>query len=462
MPPPRTLPDAISDSLAEQTRGELIEPTDERYDEARSVWNAKIDTYPGAILTCTGSADVIAAVDIATDHELPITVKSGGHGINGHAICDDGIVLDMTEMNAVRVDPEERTAWVQGGATWGDLNHETHAFGLDTVGMSDPEVGVAGFTLGGGMGALSRKHGLAIDLLREVDVVTADGELVHASEDHHPDLFWALRGGAGNFGIVTGFEFDCKPVETEFLQALFVHPIDAAREVIQFYQDFASDAPPEIYAGVGITQISSDSPLPDELHDETVALLLTNYLGDVETGQEVIEPARSFGDPLLEMVRPTGMEAMATDLLDSGLRNHWVNQYLVDLSDEAIEAFVERAIPLPCPGTVVNFIALGGAINRIDASATAYPHREANHLFELVTQWREPSRDEELVTWAREFRDAMAQYGTGGEYVNNQTDDGPDRVEAAYGANYDRLIEVKETWDSDNLFGRHFEVAEGS
>lgn len=318
--------------------------------------------------------------------------------------------------------------------------------------MPYDEVGVAGFTLGGGMGRLSRQYGLAIDNLRAVDVVTADGGLVHASEDVHPDLFWALRGGGGNFGVVTSLEFDCHEVTLEALSGLFLHPVAAARDVIRCYRDFMADAPAEVVGGTGIFQLPEGSDFPAELHGETVTMLAVHYMGDVETGRQVLQPLQEFGDPLLEAVGPQPFGEGGDDLVESGKRNHWKNHAIAELSDEAIDTFVEQAVPLPTPSTVANFYSVGGAINRVDEAETAYPHRAATHLFELATQWSDPEEDEEVVSRARAFHDALAPYATGCEYVNNQTDDDAERVRAAYGDNYDRLVEVKTVWDPANLF----------
>lgn len=453
------LPSSVKTDLEERTRGELLIPDQARYKEARNVWNAKIDKKPAAIVRCTGPADVMASVDTAREHGLPLAVKSGGHGVAGHAICDDGLVIDCSPMNAVRKDPDRQVVWVQGGATWGDVNHELHTLGLDTVGIADPGVGVAGYTLGGGMGVLSRKHGLAIDNVRSMEVVTADGTLVTASEERNPDLFWALRGGGGNFGVVSGMEFDCYSIIPEILQAVFLYPVEAAGNVIRRYRDFTREVPTEYYGGIGILQVPPLPEYPETLHGETVVIILMRYLGDEEAGSRLIESFRDVGDPLHEMVLSIQTDEMGDDpLVKPGMRNHWVNQYLTDLSEGAIDTFVEHAVPLPSPDSSAALLTLGGAINRVGRTSTAYPHREATHLFEVATQWNDPANDEEYVSWAREFRDAMAEYGTGGEYLNNQTDDDPERVKAAFGENYDQLIEIKREWDPENIFGRHFEV----
>lgn len=445
------LDDPTLESFDERVRGTVVQPGDDGYDEMRTVWNAMIDNEPAVIAQCTGAADVIAGVDFAREHGLDLAVNGGGHHIAGHAVCDNGLVIDLAPMNGVRVDPDAKTVRVQGGATWGDVNHELHAFDLEIVGMPYDEVGVGGYTLGGGMGSLSRKYGLAIDNLRAVDVVTADGELVHASESENAELFWALRGGSGNFGVVTSFEFDCHKVQSEALVGQFLYPLEDAGAVLRRYREFMADAPEEAIAGVGILQISDDSELPARLHGETVALLMVRYVGDVEHGDKVIRPLREFGNPLLDVVETKPYSELGTEMA-SDRRNYWTNLCLSELSDDAIDTFVERAVPLPTPLTHVVFFSLGGAVNRVDVDATAYPHRETNHLFEMAVQWDNPEDDETIISWAREFHEAMAPYSTGGEYVNNQTDDDIEQVRAAYGANYERLVEVKNDWDPRNQF----------
>jgi FAD/FMN-containing dehydrogenase len=445
------LDDATLEPLADKVRGSVLVAGDDGYEEARTVWNEMIDREPAVIVRCTGAADVIAAVDFAREQELPLAVKGGGHHIAGHAVCDDGLVIDLAQMNGVRVDPDAETVRVQGGATWGDVNSELHAFSLEVVGMPYDEVGVGGFTLGGGMSGLSRKFGLAIDNLRSVDVVTADGKLVHASENEHSDLFWALRGGSGNFGVATSFEFDCHEVRPEALQGLFLHPVDDAGAALRFYRDFMADASEDLVAGAGIFRIPADSEFPDRLHGDPVAVLTAYYMGDREHGEKALRPLREFGDPLLDVVERKPYGELGTEVVGDQ-RNYWTNHYFAALPDEAIDTFVEQAVPLPTPLTKVSFFSLGGAINRIDEDATAYPHRNTKHLFEMVAQWSDPDDDERVISWARDFHEAMAPYATGDEYVNNQTDDDSERVRAAYGDNYDRLVEVKNEWDPENLF----------
>lgn len=452
MTPTQNLGDATLKPLSERVHGEILEPGDGGYDEARGVWNAKIDKQPAVIVRCTDADDVTAAVDFAREQDLPLAIRGGGHHIAGYAVCDDGIVIDLAPMNEVHIDADTQTVRVQGGAMWGDLNQELRAHGLEIVGNPYDEVGVAGYTLGGGMGLLSRKYGLAIDNLRSVEVVTADGELVHASDEENPEMFWALRGGSGNFGVVTTFEFDCHDVPPKILNGVFIHPITELADSLRVYREFMANAPNEVGAGVGVIEVPSTAEFPDKRHGESVTILLAYYLGDPEEGKRVLQPLQEFGDPHLAAVRPQGYSEVGTGLLEDGQRNHWKNHFFTDITDESITTFVEHALPLPEQVGHVNFFSLGGAINRVDETATAYPHRDANHLLEIVTQWNDPADDQEVISWAREVHEAMAPHATGGEYLNNQTDDNPTRAKAAYGDNYDRLAEIKTNWDPENLF----------
>lgn len=441
----------ILDLLRERVHGEVLQPGDEGYDEARTIWNGLVDKEPTVIVRCTGVADVIASVVFASENSIRLAVKGGGHHIAGHAVCNDGLVIDLSSMNSVRVDPDSMTVRVEGGATWGDVNHEIRAFGLETAGSRYPNVGVAGYTLGGGMGYLTRTHGLAIDNLCAVDVVTADGELVHASENENPDLFWGLRGGSGNFGIVTSFEFDCHDVPAEVLTGQFLHPVEDAKNVLRFYREFMADAPDKITAAAGILQVPSHSEFPAELHGETIIATTIYYMGDIEDGERTLQPLKEFGEPVFTSVHPEPYSETGINV-EADQRNHWKSHFFAELSDEAIDTFVEQAVPLPTPSTVIVFFSLGGAMNRIDEDATAFPHRDAAYLFEIVTQWKDPDTDTEFTSWAQKFHEAMAPYATGGEYVNNQTEDTPERAKAAYSDNFDRLVEVKTEWDPENLF----------
>lgn len=440
------------DSLSEQIRGAVIQPGDDGYDGARTVWNGAIDRYPAAIVRCTGIADVMHAVNVVREEGVPLSIRAGGHHTAGHGVCDDGIVLDLQPMNGVRVDPVAQTAWIQGGATWGDVNPELRAVGLDIVGVSYPEVGVGGFTLGGGIGLLSREHGLAVDNLRGVELVTAEGEFVHARDDTNADLFWALRGGSGNFGVVTGFEFDCHPTKPQALVAMAIHPVEAAEAVLKFYREFSADAPEAVMSVAGIVRVPETPTLPPTLHGEVVTILAGIHTGDPADGQSDLQPIQEFGDPVVDLLESRPFEETGLDAVVAGRRNHWMNHFIQGLSDDAIEALLDQAFPLPDGFVQVGFSALGGAINEVPEGATAYPHRDATHLLEIITQWDQPTDDETHSEWVEALHRAMADYATGGEYLNNQTSADAERVRAAFTENYDRLADVKSEWDPDNLF----------
>lgn len=449
------LEETTIESFGEQLHGNVLRPSDEGYEEARTVWNAMIDKEPAVIARCTGAADVIAAVDFARDLNLPLAVKGGGHNVAGAAVCDDGVVSDLSPMNAVRVDPETQTARVQAGATMADLDHETQAFGLATTGGIVSTTGVAGLTLGGGFGRLDRKFGLTIDNLLSVDVVTAEGELVHASETENPDLFWGLRGGGGNFGVVTSFEFQLHEVGPDVLAGRLIYPIEAATDVLSFYREFMADAPDDVQCYAAFVQVPPLPEFPEPLHGQTVLVLVLFYAGDIEEGKEVLQPLREVGDPVGDTVRPqpyTVFQRGSDEIYQEGHRNYWKSHYLGGLSDEAIDTMVEYANPIPTPFTTVFLEWMGGAISRVDADATAFPHRDATLSLTVAPKWIDPEQDDDLIEWAQEFHQSMAPYATDGVYANYLDRDEADRVRTAYDENYDRLVEVKNEWDPENLF----------
>lgn len=443
------------ESFSDQLRGDVLQPGDDGYDEARTVWNAMIDKEPAVIAQCTGTADVIAAVNFARDLELRLAVKGGGHNIAGKAVCDDGIMIDLSRMNSVHVDPEAQTARVGGGATWGDFDHEAQAFGLATTGGIVSSTGVAGLTLGGGLGHLDRKYGLAHDNLRAVDVVTADGELVHASEDDHPELFWAIRGGGGNFGVVTAFEFDLHEVGPEVLTGPIVHQYENAASVFRFYRDFMTDAPDEVQCYAFFSKGSPELGLPEPLHGESVFILLPTYAGDLDDGREVLQPLRDVGDPIADFVQPmpyTELQSFVDERWAEGARNYWKSRFFDELTDEAIETIVEYCDSSAPFTSVFTDGWLGGAISRAGTDATAFPHRDKAVSLTIGMRWEAPERDDELIAWAREFHEALAPYASDGVYVNLLDRDDADRVPEAYGEWYGRLREVKRTWDPENVF----------
>ncbi len=440
--------------LREKVHGAVLRPGADGYDEARSVWNGMIERTPAVVVRPTGAADVITAVEFGRDHDLPIAVKGGGHSVAGHAVCDDGLVIDLAPMSSVRVDPDARRVRVGPGATMADLDHETQAFGLATPGGVISTTGVAGLTLGGGIGWLSRNYGLAIDNLRSVDIVTAEGELVTASENENPDLFWAIRGGSGNFGVVTSFEFDCHEVGPEVLFGPTVYAYDDAADVLARYQEFTRTAPRE--CSVWVNSVPAP-PLPflhEDVHGTPVLILVCFYDGDFERGETVLEPLREYGDPIGDAVEPTpytAAQSMLDELYGAGARNYWKAHNFTALTPETIDTITEYAERFPTAHSEILVHQVGGAINDVGSDATAYPHRDAEFIVTVAARWEEPTDDEECIAWVQQCHDALADTATGGTYVNFEADR-QGREHNAYGENHDRLGELKTEYDPENVF----------
>src|SRR6266446_4435858 len=428
-------------------RGELIRPGNESYDEARKVWNGMFDLRPALIARCTGTADVMSAVNFARDNNLLVAVRGGGHSIPGHSVCNGGLVIDLSPMKAIRVDPAARTARTQPGVKWIEFDHETQAFGLATTGGTASDTGIAGLTLGGGLGWLGYKYGLASDNLTSVDIVTADGTLRVASATEHPDLFWGVRGGGGNFGVVTSFEYRLHPVGPVLAGPVF-YPFAKAKEVLQFYRNFASATHEQL------TTYALPMTAPDGTKVIAIAVC---YSGPLEEGERLIAPLRQFGPPLEDQIRPRAYTEFQS-MFDAGFppRNQYYEKahFMQEISDDAIDIVVEHFASVPSPLSLLFFQQSGGAMRRGD---TAYAHRDVLCNLILVAQWLDPGESERHVRWTRELWQALRPYGTGGVYVNNivrEEDDGADQVRAAYGANYQRLAELKKKYDPENLF-RH-------
>ena len=438
-------------------RGRLIGADDADYDIARAVWNGAIDRRPRLIARCVGTADVVTAVRFARDHELEIAVRGGGHNVAGTAVCDDGIVIDLSAMRAVRVDAEARRAWVQGGALWGDVDHETQVHGLATTGGIVSHTGVAGLTLGGGVGWLMRKHGLTIDNLLGVDIVTADGELLRASEDEHRDLFWALRGGGGNFGVVTSFEFRLHGVGPTVLAGPVLWDASDAGQVLRFYRDFVREAPDELGTVVRFGTAPPLPVIPENLHWRPVVMVGSCYAGPIEDGERALAPLRAFGTPLLDLIGGTPY-ARFQSALDStvvhGWNYYWKSTHLPELRDDLIDVIAEHAFSCSSPRSYAAMFHLKGAVSRVAEGGTAFGNRQASHAISLDAVWRsgEDFGDRDTA-WTRAFFAALGRFRQG-VYVNFLGgDEDPDRVREAYGDSiYDRLAAVKSTYDSDNVF----------
>ncbi|AZH25539.1 FAD-binding oxidoreductase [Haloplanus aerogenes] len=454
MSTPATEVDQTSiDDFREAVRGALIQPGDPLYDDARAINNGMIDKRPGLIAECTNVADVIAAVDFGREHDLDIAIRGGGHNGAGLALVDDGLVIDLSEMNGVRVDPTERTVRVDGGCTWGDVDHATHPFGLATVSGVISTTGVGGLTLGGGHGYLTRKYGLTIDNLRSADVVLADGSFVRASDDEHPDLFWALRGGGGNFGVVTSFEFDLHPVDTVVAGPMF-WPIDELESTMRWYRDWLPEQPDDVYAFYLKHQVPPAEPFPAEIHGEMVCGLMWCYLGSAEDVDTVLQPAREIAEPLFEHVGPVpypALQSMFDDLYPPGDQWYWKADFVHEITDEAI-AEHERFAHVPTAKSGMHLYPIDAAAHRVDSGETAWANRDATWSMVIVGVDPDPANAEKITEWAREYWEALHPHSEEGAYVNFMMDEGEDRIRATYGDNYERLRAVKAEYDPTNLF----------
>ncbi|MEE9555166.1 MAG: FAD-binding oxidoreductase, partial [candidate division Zixibacteria bacterium] len=450
-----SITDASVGQFKASLRGELLRPGDEQYDQARTIWNAMIDRKPALIARCTGVADVQLAVKFAAENNLLTAVKGAGHNIAGNAVCDGGLMIDLSQMSSVRIDPDARLAHVGPGALLGDFDHEAQAFGLATPLGINTTTGVAGLTLGGGFGWLSRKYGLTVDSLTAVDIVTADGKFLHASKDKHPDLFWAVRGGGGNFGIVTRFEFRLHQVGPEVLSGLIVFPLEDAVSALKQYREYARGLGDDTCVWVVLRKAPPLPFLPEDVHGKEVIVFAVFHMGDLEAGAKIIDPIRSFGNAVGEHVGVmpfTAWQAAFDPLLTPGARNYWKSHNFIDLDDEVIDLAVRYTSTLPSPQCEIFFAMLGGETGRIAKDATAYPHREANYVLNVHGRWDDAGDDKKCIGWSRDFFNASAPFATGGVYINFMTEEETDRVSAAFGSSYDRLKKIKRKYDPKNLF----------
>jgi FAD/FMN-containing dehydrogenase len=431
-------------------RGGLLRPGDAGYDEARKVWNGMIDKRPALIARCVGALDVIRCVEFARTHNLLVAVRGGGHNIGGNAVCDGGLVIDLSRMKSARVEPARRTARAEPGLTWGEFDRETQAFGLATTGGQISTTGIAGLTLGGGWGYLARRYGLVCDNLLSVDLVTADAQFLTVSAVENADLFWGVRGGGGNFGVVTSFEYQLHPLGP-VLGGLVVYPFRQAKDVLKLYRDFTTSAPDEMASGIVLISLPDGTPV--------VGIVLC-YSGPLAEGERLVKPLRAFGPPLVDQIGAIPYTA-AQQLIDafypSGLQNYWKSSFIKTISDEAIDTMVaycaKRPTPI-CHGLIEH--QLGGAVSRVDRNATAFAHRDVEYSFMSLGVCLDPAETENCVRWAREFWEAMQRFSTGGVYVNylgREVDEGPERIRAAYGPEkYARLVALKSKYDPANLF----------
>jgi FAD/FMN-containing dehydrogenase len=434
------------DELRAAVRGDVITPADAGYDAARQVWNAIIDRRPAAIVRVRSAADVIAAVNFTRDSHLPLAIRGGGHNVAGRCTCDDGIVVDFSEMKGIRVDPAARAVRAEPGLRWAEFDRETQAFGLATTGGTVGDTGIAGLTLGGGFGWLGGRHGMTADNLLSADVVLASGQLVHASEREHPDLFWALRGGGGNFGVVTSFEYQVHPIGPMIVGGIIVHPYPQAREALRFYGEFIKQAPDDLtVAAVMMTT-------PD---GQKACGFVAAHAGSLEDGLEAVKPLKAFGTPALDMIGPlpyAAQQSLLEGAMPPGLRNYWKADFLDGMTDGVIDVAVDAYARATSPMAALLFFPIHGRASRVAPDATAYPHRRGIH-FGIYALWNDPAQDRQQIDWVRQTWDAAQPFVPGGVYVNELgEDEGDSRVQQAYAGNYERLRAIKRQYDPDNLF----------
>ena len=452
------------ETLAQQLRGDLITPGDGRYDDARRVWNGMFDRRPAAIARVQGAVDVVAVVDYGRETGTELAVRGGGHSSAGYSTVDDGIVIDFSRMKGVWVDPKAKVAYAQAGALWGDVDRETQAHGLAVPGGQISHTGIAGLTLGGGIGWLSRQHGLTIDNVLAVELVTADGRLVTASPNEHPDLFWGLRGGSGNFGVVVSFEYRLHEVGPLVLGGPLFYELDDAQAVLRNARDFVADAPDEVSLWLVLTHVPPQPPFPQERWG-TPVLVVAPFCTDLERGPGLLEPLTSFGAPFANLHGPlpyTALQSVLDDADPPGHRYWERGDYLGDLTDEAIDAILAGAREVSSKRTEILLFPLGGAIARVPADATAFGDRSAPWAIWIASQWTDSREDAIHRDWTRAYSDSLAAWKSGGVYVNAIGGDvTEERKLAAYGgsAKHERLRALKRSWDPENLFHLNHNIA---
>jgi FAD/FMN-containing dehydrogenase len=455
------------EAFAAGVRGPVLGPNDAGYDEARGIWNGLIDRRPALIVQCTGAADVVDTVNFAREHELLLSIKGGGHNVAGNAVNDGGVVIDLSQMRGVHVDPMTQTVRVQGGAMWGDLDRETQLFGLAVPGGVVSTTGVAGLTLHGGVGHLRRKHGLTIDNLLSVDIVTADGVLRRASLSENEDLFWAVRGAGSNFGVVTSFEFQAHPIGPMIMVGAVFYPFDDVRELLPAWRDYMASAPEELSSVALCWSVPPHEPFPADQHGKPVLVVAGAYTGSVEDGEPVVQPLREIGEPLIDLSGPwpwLGLQSGFDALFPKGGLYYWKSRALAELSPAAIDDIADFAARRPTPLTDITVWHHGGAMSRPGETETAYGGRDATFLVTVETSWDDPAQTDEAIAWGREAWEAMGLPSTGVLYLNfpGLGEEKEALVKAGYGANYERLAALKEQYDPTNLFRMNLNITPSS
>ena len=447
----------VKEELRGTIKGSVLVPDDPSYEEARQIWNAMIDRRPAVIVQCVQPDDVQPVIRFARKNGLELSIRGAGHNIGGNALCDNGVTIDFSKMKKVRVDAGKRRAYVEPGATLADLDEATQAHGMATPVGINSTTGIAGLTLGGGFGWLTRKYGMTIDNLISVEMITSDGEKIRASQNENTDLFWAVRGGGGNFGVVTQFEFQLFPLGPQIVAGLIVFPFNQAKQILTKYRQFVTSAPEELNVWVVLRKAPPLPFLPETVHGKEVVILPIFYSGAVAETEKLIAPLRAFGTALGEHIgaQPYVQWQKAFDpLLTPGARNYWKSHNFTELADGALNSIIEFAGKLPSPQCEILIGLIAGAPNRIATDAMAYGHRDARFVLNVHGRWGEAADDKKCIGWAREFFKATAPYASAGAYVNFMTAEEGDRVAAAYGSNYERLVEIKRRYDPENVF--HF------
>ena len=440
-------------SLKEKLNGEIILPTDDNYDEARTIYNAMIDKRPGLIVKCKDADDVIAAIQFARKEGIEVSIRGGGHSGPGLALVDDGLVIDLSPMKGIRVDPDNKTARVEPGCTWGEVDAATHEFGLAAVSGVISTTGVGGLTLGGGHGYLTRKYGLTIDNLISADVVLAGGKLVHANENENADLFWALRGGGGNFGVVTSFEYRLHPVKNVIAGPMF-WPIDQLETTMKWYRDWLPEMPDDLYAFYLVAEVAAGDPFPKEIHGKKVCGLLWCYTGPKDQFDGIVQQARDVAEPLFEFTGEMpypALQSMFDGLYPTGHQWYWKGDFVKELSDKAIDEH-QKFAEVPTSQSTMHLYPVDGAVHKVGSEETAWGKRDARWSMVIVGVDPDPENADKIKTWARDYWKAVHPHTLGGSYVNFMMEEGQDRVEASYGDNYERLQKVKAKYDPDNFF----------
>lgn len=451
----KTIPDDTLDALRGAVRGAVLLKGDAGYDTARTIWNGMIDRHPGLVIRALGTSDIQTAVNFARDNGVLMAVRAGGHQIAGHAVADGAVMLDLSQMRSVHVDPVGRRARVGAGCLLSDVDKETQAHALAVPVGVNSTTGIAGLTLGGGFGWITRKHGMTIDNLVSAEVVTADGNIRTASADQNPDLFWAIRGGGGNFGVVSSFDYALHPIGPQVMSGLVVHPIDQAKTLLRDFRQICADAPDELTVWAVMRKAPPLPFLPAQWHGKEVLIFAACYAGDMAAGEKAMVGLRALGDPIADVISPhpyTGWQAAFDPLLVPGARNYWKSHDFTELSDKAIGVILDGIHTLPDPQSEIFIAHVGGAMARVAGNATAFPQRNAHFTMNVHTRWEDAKKDSACIGWARDLFDKVAPYATGSVYVNFMPEDESGRLGGAYGDNLPRLSRIKAKYDPGNLF----------